>query len=590
MRLLSAVAAVAFASTASAAAAATTTTTTYRYNADGAPSAITTRIDGGDPSTVYLNWDNFTPDAGDPTTGSVRSGDGNLAAIGSSPGAADSSFRFDRRDRLVGFSKDGIDLTYEYHADGTMASSSTADGDGLQFYYDGSSPSLVRNMRQISTGLWSSRFGPVRQLSDGTEQALLLPRKDTAGLYDPAAHSLTPYRYEAFGASSAASQTARYDVRDNPWRYAGEYRDAISKMQHLGARWYDAEVPTFLSRDPLAHTNRYGYGDANPVMMVDPSGMRASFFGSFEQGLQTVVDNLDRGVQGHVMRLLFSPVLYPLEILAHPGSFWRQVEHDPIGDAFLGASIAFGIGFAVSGATLAVREFTQTGIGLLQSTSSGFDDFQRGSKDLRHFDGNAFVEGLENAVGVSSLHGIGGARYDPFSLSIQDAERLRANLGDGQAIIFRVRDRTGWPGTHTSPLLESANLGLYHSMLVAITKDDTMVTELADNSRGGTIFTHFERGEDVATTIRNMREKWGGRFSSGNFTFQRALDVESFGAAELRKFNANPLGIEMVGFGRSIRTAVNDPEVEGWHSRYNLLFRNCHTHEQAVLRLIRQRG
>src|SRR5262245_59683939 len=52
----------------------TTTKKTYQYNSDGAPTAVTTQVDGGTPSTVYLTWDNFVPSVADPTTGTVARG------------------------------------------------------------------------------------------------------------------------------------------------------------------------------------------------------------------------------------------------------------------------------------------------------------------------------------------------------------------------------------------------------------------------------------------------------------------------------------------------------------------------------------
>jgi len=46
-----------------------TTTTTYLYNADGAPTAVTTQVDGQAATTVYLTWDNFVPGTASPATG-----------------------------------------------------------------------------------------------------------------------------------------------------------------------------------------------------------------------------------------------------------------------------------------------------------------------------------------------------------------------------------------------------------------------------------------------------------------------------------------------------------------------------------------
>ena len=217
---------------------ATTTVTTYQYNADGAPTAITTQVGDAAPTTVYLTWDNFTPSAADATTGTVSRGNGNLAARGSSPGtaAASAAYRFDRRDRLVGYRGGGQQLTYTYHPDGTLAASTAAAGTALQCYYDGGG--RMTNLRQAD--LWSGQLGHLRAVSDGSRQILLTPRKDIGASYDAAAQALSPYQYDAYGAETRAAGTAAtYDIHDNPFRYAGAYRDALTGEHYLRARWYD---------------------------------------------------------------------------------------------------------------------------------------------------------------------------------------------------------------------------------------------------------------------------------------------------------------------------------------------------------------
>jgi hypothetical protein len=69
-----------------AAAHAKTTVHTYSYNVDGALTAVTTQVDDQAATTTYLTWDDFTPDASDPTTGTVSVGDGRLVGFGPSPG------------------------------------------------------------------------------------------------------------------------------------------------------------------------------------------------------------------------------------------------------------------------------------------------------------------------------------------------------------------------------------------------------------------------------------------------------------------------------------------------------------------------
>jgi len=85
-----------------------TTVTKYQYNADGALTAITKDVGGSSETTTYLTWDDFVPNANDPTTGAVQLGNGTLDYYGPNPGSANAkaSFTFDARDRLVGYSGD----------------------------------------------------------------------------------------------------------------------------------------------------------------------------------------------------------------------------------------------------------------------------------------------------------------------------------------------------------------------------------------------------------------------------------------------------------------------------------------------------
>ncbi len=148
--------------------------------------------------------------------------------------------------------------------------------------------------------------------------------------YDAANQTLQSYAYDAFGAPSAHdAPSGAYDLRDNPFRYGGEYRDPIWGGYYLRARWYDPDLPIFLSRDPAQHLNRYGYGNGNPVMNADPSG-----YGS--GGLRRFLAGLNRGIGGHFARIFLAPLLGPLQIAAYPKQFWESVKTDKGGiDMFL---------------------------------------------------------------------------------------------------------------------------------------------------------------------------------------------------------------------------------------------------------------
>lgn len=71
-----------------------------------------------------------------------------------------------------------------------------------------------------------------------------------------------------------------------PFGFAGGLYDHETKLTQFGARWYDAEVGSWLSKDPIlfggGDTNLYGYVMNDPVNMVDPSGLLG--FGTVNAG------------------------------------------------------------------------------------------------------------------------------------------------------------------------------------------------------------------------------------------------------------------------------------------------------------------
>ncbi|MGN0179061.1 MAG: RHS repeat-associated core domain-containing protein, partial [Monoglobaceae bacterium] len=79
------------------------------------------------------------------------------------------------------------------------------------------------------------------------------------------------YTYDAFG-----NETEDNTTDENPFRYCGEYYDAESGLIYLRNRYYDPSVGRFISEDPAKDgSNWYAYCGNNPVMFVDPLGLRS---------------------------------------------------------------------------------------------------------------------------------------------------------------------------------------------------------------------------------------------------------------------------------------------------------------------------
>jgi RHS repeat-associated protein len=296
---------------------------------------VVEQVDDQPAATTYLTWDNCVPDSADPTSCTqISAGNGNLLATGPAPGTtgAERTFAFDPEDRLTGVTGAAGAVSYRFYPDWLLASSTLDEGDTRYFYYDASGAAAMTNIEDSGGGLLSAEQGALRSLSDGGLQFLLSPRKDVAGVYDPALGTFGPYRYDPFGEDGAETGGAAggYDLNENPRRYAGEYRDPTWGGYYLRARWHEPALRSFLSRDPVANLNRYGYTAGNPVNRVDPSGKSYhSFMRPLRKFLSEDLKLNDNSRAGVASRIFLGalPVTGVLSLIASPGAFWHQQVH-----------------------------------------------------------------------------------------------------------------------------------------------------------------------------------------------------------------------------------------------------------------------
>jgi len=120
-----------------------------------------------------------------------------------------------------------------------------------------------------------------------------VPRGDTSACpagRTPGASTTASLTYEAFGQTVAWSGSS-----SNPYRFAGAwgYRsDGDAGLMLVGARYYDAQVGRFISRDTYLDQNPYLYCDHDPVNAVDPSGHDGETL-EFEVNLAQAIANHD---------------------------------------------------------------------------------------------------------------------------------------------------------------------------------------------------------------------------------------------------------------------------------------------------------
>jgi len=87
------------------------------------------------------------------------------------------------------------------------------------------------------------------------------------------------YEYTPYGQAVDYSDQQQLKINneklrfaDNPFQYSGYYQDFESGMYYLNARYYSPKLMRFINRDTYDLSNRYAYGNGNPISNVDPDG------------------------------------------------------------------------------------------------------------------------------------------------------------------------------------------------------------------------------------------------------------------------------------------------------------------------------
>ncbi len=90
------------------------------------------------------------------------------------------------------------------------------------------------------------------------------------------------YQYDPFGGvkvADGAGNALPNSQIDNPFLFAGQWRDDETGLCYMRHRYYSASLGRFTSRDPLEYVdglNAYAYAMSNPVNFSDPLGLSTS--------------------------------------------------------------------------------------------------------------------------------------------------------------------------------------------------------------------------------------------------------------------------------------------------------------------------
>ena len=247
-------------------------TTSYGY--DGASNRTTVTTSAGTRTSTFDARNRLisTTGAGQPADSYAWNSRGQLT--NATIGGQSTTYTFDGFERLVQTAKSGgTTTTYGYDS-----LNRPAQRNGQNFgYTDLSDNAVISPAGAGETTLLRDPTGAALATRTGTDPARLIRgdavHGDVVATVDPATGNPTASAtYNPWGTPTNSTGTL-------PLGYQGGFTDPDSGLVAAQARWYNPETGSFASRDTLAlpadptpQTNRYLYGNASPLYLLDPSG------------------------------------------------------------------------------------------------------------------------------------------------------------------------------------------------------------------------------------------------------------------------------------------------------------------------------
>ena len=238
------------------------------YSVDGAGNRLSMNGNGAVTTLTEDADDELNSASGTGSYGYTYNANGDQ--ITSTAGAVTTNFGYDYDDQLVSLSKPGSTTTYAYDALGRQTAR-TVNGVWTQSFYDGGQVlfelgasgetaaytwgnDLARRNGEV--GLSDGR-GNERQTADGS-QAVVSSSVTTAfgNTLSTTGSTSSPY---GFGSGSG-------------YRSDGDLPAGLAPLMKVGARYYDAQMGRFITRDTDLSQPAYAYCDGDPVNLDDPSG------------------------------------------------------------------------------------------------------------------------------------------------------------------------------------------------------------------------------------------------------------------------------------------------------------------------------
>ena len=224
-------------------------------------------------------------------TGYNYDNNGNLIRKINAPGTT--RYEYDYENRLTKVTlPDASQVTYQYSPLGDRLSKTDKDGttnylyDFENIFYEPEDILMELDAAGTQKARYTHGPGVDKPVSISRGGATLYYLFDGLGsvtsLTDVNEDIVASYKYDAFG--KILEETGAVE---NPYKFTGREHDEETGLYFYRARYYDATVGRFLSKDSLMSEmriagNLYNYVDNNPVNVIDPSGHGWSFWQTYK--------------------------------------------------------------------------------------------------------------------------------------------------------------------------------------------------------------------------------------------------------------------------------------------------------------------
>ena len=240
-------------------------TTTYEYDNRG---NLVKETKGAEVTNYTYTGDNRLTQVDKNGTITTYEYDLNGNLVGDSNG---SFYGYDEENRLVYAKVDGVVSEYGISTEGLRVSK----GVGNDYTYEESTAYTIDQDGNVILENGDDIIRGHQALAKRTEDGsyyyyIYNGHGDVVMLVDESGNVKNSYQYDAWGKITNETETI-----PNSIKYAGEYYDAETGFLYLRNRMYDPTTRRFTSEDPARdQLNWYIYCGNNPVMFVDPWGLR----------------------------------------------------------------------------------------------------------------------------------------------------------------------------------------------------------------------------------------------------------------------------------------------------------------------------